>query len=161
MAIAGRRVERLADLKAEMEALGRNCAAVPLDVTDAAALGRAMDAAEAALGPVDILVNNAGMNVQGLAVDTGPVEFDAVMNTNLRGPFLLATEVGRRMIARGEGGRIINIASIGAFRVLPGLATYCMSKAGRRDDDAMPGARMGAARHQRSTRSVPAISRPN
>ena len=130
VAIAGRRVERLADLKTELEALGRKCAAVPLDVTDAAALARAMDAAEAALGPVDILVNNAGMNVQAMAVDTGPVEFDAVMNTNLRGPFLLATEAGRRMIARGKGGRIINIASIGAFRVLPGLATYCMSKAG-------------------------------
>ena len=130
VAIAGRRVERLGDLKAEIEALGRKCAAVPLDVTDAGALARAMDEAEAALGPVDILVNNAGMNVQGMAVDIGPVEFDAVMNTNLRGPFLLATEAGRRMITRGKGGRIINIASIGAFRVLPGLTTYCISKAG-------------------------------
>lgn len=130
VAIAGRRVERLEALKAELEAAGGKSVAVPLDVTDAGALSRAMDAAEAALGPIDILVNNAGMNVQAMAVDTGPVEFDAVMNTNLRGPFLLATEAGRRMIARGKGGRIINIASIGAFRVLPGLATYCMSKAG-------------------------------
>ncbi len=130
VAIAGRRVERLSALKAELEAMGQRSVAVPLDVTDAGALSRAMDGAEAVLGPVDILVNCAGMNMQAAAVDTGPVEFDAVMNTNLRGPFLLATEAGRRMIARGKGGRIINIASIGAFRVLPGLATYCMSKAG-------------------------------
>jgi NAD(P)-dependent dehydrogenase (short-subunit alcohol dehydrogenase family) len=130
VAIAGRRIQRLEALKGELEARGVKCAAVQLDVTDAGALARAMDTAETALGPIDILVNNAGMNVQAMAVDTGPVEFDAVMNTNLRGPFLLATEAGRRMIARGNGGRIINIASIGAFRVLPGLTTYCMSKAG-------------------------------
>ncbi len=130
VAIAGRRVERLSALKAKLEVMGRRSVAVPLDVTDAGALSRALDGAEAALGPVDILVNCAGMNMQAAAVETGPVEFDTVMNTNLRGPFLLATEAGRRMIARGKGGRIINIASIGAFRVLPGLATYCMSKAG-------------------------------
>jgi NAD(P)-dependent dehydrogenase (short-subunit alcohol dehydrogenase family) len=130
VAIAGRRVQRLDALKRELEAKGVKCAAVQLDVTDAGALARAMDVAEAALGPIDILVNNAGMNLQAMAVDTGPVEFDAVMSTNLRGPFLLATEAGRRMIARGKGGRIINVASIGAFRVLPGLTTYCMSKAG-------------------------------
>lgn len=130
VAIAGRRAERLADLKAELESLGRKCAAVTLDVTDAAAVPRAFDAAEAALGPIDILVNNAGMNVQSLAVDMKVADFDSVIATNLRGPFLLATEAGRRMIARGKGGRIVNIASIGAFRVLPGLAAYCASKAG-------------------------------
>lgn len=130
IAVAGRRVERLPALKDELGATGCKCAAVPLDVCDAAALSGAMDDAESALGPVDILVNNAGMNVQAMAVDVGPGEFDAVMSTNLRGPFLLATEAGKRMIARGKGGRIINIASIGAFRVLPGLTTYCMSKAG-------------------------------
>jgi len=52
-----------------------------------------------------------------------------VMNTNLRGPFLMARETARKMIARGKGGSIINIASIGALRVLPGLTAYCMSKA--------------------------------
>jgi NAD(P)-dependent dehydrogenase (short-subunit alcohol dehydrogenase family) len=52
------------------------------------------------------------------------------MATNLRGPFLLATEVGRRLIAARREGRIINIASIGSYRVLPGVAPYCISKAG-------------------------------
>lgn len=130
VAVAGRRVERLAELKAELEAMGRKCAAVPLDVTDHGAMARAVDRAEEVLGPIHILVNNAGMNVHGASTDLGAVEFDAVMNTNLRAPFLLATELGRRMIARAVGGRIVNIASIGALRVLPGLTAYCMSKAG-------------------------------
>jgi NAD(P)-dependent dehydrogenase (short-subunit alcohol dehydrogenase family) len=51
------------------------------------------------------------------------------MDTNVRGPFLLATEMARRMIKRGKGGRIINMASMGSFRVLPGLVSYCTSKA--------------------------------
>jgi NAD(P)-dependent dehydrogenase (short-subunit alcohol dehydrogenase family) len=84
---------------------------------------------EAALGPIDILVNNAGMSVRGLATEIAADDFDRVMSTNVRAPFLLATEVGRRMIASKRQGRIINVASIGSFRVLPGLAAYCTSKA--------------------------------
>ena len=130
VAIAGRRAERLADLKSEIEHLGRKCTAVPLDVTDISAIPPAFDAAEAALGPVHILVNNAGMSRDGKAVDITPQDFDAVVDTNLRAPFFMASEAARRMIARGLGGRIVNIASIGAFRVLPGLSIYCISKAG-------------------------------
>ena len=102
---------------------------MPLDVTDAAQIPPAFDAAEAALGPIDILVNNAGMSINGPAAELAIADFDAVMSTNLRGPFLLAQETGRRMIARKNGGRIINIASITAFRVLSGSAPYCISKA--------------------------------
>ncbi|HEX4292872.1 MAG TPA: SDR family NAD(P)-dependent oxidoreductase [Rhizomicrobium sp.] len=130
VALAGRRVERLAEVKAEIEAAGGRAAAIPLDVTDAGAIAPALDAAEAALGPIDILVNNAGLSVLGLAVDISAADFDMVMATNLRGPFLLATEVGRRMIAAKREGRIINVASIGAYRVLPGTTPYCISKAG-------------------------------
>jgi NAD(P)-dependent dehydrogenase (short-subunit alcohol dehydrogenase family) len=129
VAIAGRRVDRLQTLKAEIQTAGGKCAAVALDVMDADAIPRALDEAEAALGPIGILVNNAGVNVQGMVADQTAAHFDTVMNTNLRGPFLLASEMGRRMIARKQGGKIINIASIGSFRVLPGLTTYCISKA--------------------------------
>ncbi|HEY4125031.1 MAG TPA: SDR family NAD(P)-dependent oxidoreductase [Rhizomicrobium sp.] len=129
VAIAGRRVDRLQTLKSEIEAAGGRCAAVALDVTDAKKIPAALDEAEAALGPIDILVNNAGMNSFGMVVDLADEGFDAVMNTNLRGPFFLARETGRRMIARQQGGRIINIASIGTFKVLPGLTAYCISKA--------------------------------
>ncbi len=130
VALAGRRADRLAAVKAEIEDAGGKATAVELDVTDAAAIAPALDRVEAALGPVDILVNNAGLSVLGLAADISAVDFDKVMSTNLRAPFLLATEVGRRLMNAKREGRIINIASIGAFRVLPGTTPYCMSKAG-------------------------------
>jgi NAD(P)-dependent dehydrogenase (short-subunit alcohol dehydrogenase family) len=125
VAVAGRRADRLKDVAAGI----KGALAVPLDVTDAARIPKALDEAEAALGPIDILVNNAGMSVQGFATEFKAEDFDRVMSTNVRGPFLLATEVARRMIARKAEGRIVNIASIGAVRVLPGLTAYCTSKA--------------------------------
>ncbi len=130
VAIAGRRRERLEGLQRDLEALGARCVPVTLDVTVASTLAKAVDEAEARVGPIHILVNNAGMNIQGRAIDMDPSGLDQILDTNLRAPFLLATEIARRMISRGEGGRIINVASIGAFRVLAGLSAYCMSKAG-------------------------------
>ncbi|HEY8947671.1 MAG TPA: SDR family oxidoreductase [Rhizomicrobium sp.] len=130
IAISGRRADRLADLRKEIERGGGKCIEIVLDVTDAAQVTPAFDKAEAALGPVTVLLNNAGMSADGPVADIATADFDLVMATNLRAPFLLAQEMGRRMIKRGTGGRIINIASITAFRVLPGSAPYCMSKAG-------------------------------
>lgn len=130
VAISGRRADRLAELRNEIEKAGGRSIEVPLDVTDASQIAPALDKAEAALGPVTVLVNNAGMSADGPVADISTADFDMVMATNLRAPFLLAQEMGRRMIQRGAGGRIINIASITAFRVLPGSAPYCMSKAG-------------------------------
>lgn len=130
VAISGRRAERLAELRREIEAEGRKCVDVVLDVTDAKQIAPAFDKAETALGPVNILVNNAGMSANGPVADIPVADFDLVMATNLRAPFLLAQEIGKRMIAREQGGRVINIASITAFRVLQGSAPYCISKAG-------------------------------
>jgi NAD(P)-dependent dehydrogenase (short-subunit alcohol dehydrogenase family) len=130
IAISGRRADRLAALRKEIESDGGKCAEIVLDVTAAAQIAPALDKAEAALGQVTILLNNAGMSADGPVTDIATADFDMVMATNLRAPFLLAQEMGRRMINRGAGGRIINIASITAFRVLPGSAPYCMSKAG-------------------------------
>jgi NAD(P)-dependent dehydrogenase (short-subunit alcohol dehydrogenase family) len=128
VAISGRRADRLAELRSEIEKAGGRCSEIPLDVTEAAQIAPALDKAEAALGAVTILLNNAGMSADGPVADISTSDFDLVMATNLRAPFLLAQEMGRRMIKRGAGGRIINIASITAFRVLPGSAPYCMSK---------------------------------
>jgi NAD(P)-dependent dehydrogenase (short-subunit alcohol dehydrogenase family) len=128
--VSGRRAERLAALRTEIEKDGGKCIDIALDVTDAGQIAPAIDAAEKAVGPVDILLNNAGMSADGPVADISTPDFDRVMATNLRAPFLLAQEIGRRMIGRGRGGRIINIASITAFRALPGSAPYCMSKAG-------------------------------
>jgi NAD(P)-dependent dehydrogenase (short-subunit alcohol dehydrogenase family) len=130
VALAGRRMDRLEAVKHEIESAGGRAAAISLDVTDAARIAPALDRAEAALGPIDVLVNNAGLSVFGLAADISAADFDKVLATNLRAPFLLATEVARRLIAAKRAGSIINIASIGSFRVLPGVTAYCISKAG-------------------------------
>jgi NAD(P)-dependent dehydrogenase (short-subunit alcohol dehydrogenase family) len=130
VAICGRRTDRLDAVRKEIESAGGTCAGVVLDVTDASQIEPALDSVEKTLGRIDILVNNAGMSVNGPVADIATADFDAVMSTNLRAPFLLAQAVGKRMIARGKGGRIINIDSITAFRVLPGSAPYCISKAG-------------------------------
>jgi NAD(P)-dependent dehydrogenase (short-subunit alcohol dehydrogenase family) len=130
VALAGRRADRLEAVKGEIEAAGGRAAAVVLDVTEAQSIAPALDQAEEALGSIDILVNNAGLSIFGLAADISAADFDKVIATNLRAPFLLATEVGRRMITAKREGRIINVASIGSFRVLPGVTAYCISKAG-------------------------------
>lgn len=129
VAITGRRVDRLDTLTAEIEAMGGKALPIALDVTDPASIKTCVEAAEQGLGPVGILVNNAGMNVQALPHEVTPEGFDTMFDTNVRGAFFMAQAVGNRMIARGEGGRIINIASIGAFTQLPGLTIYCMTKA--------------------------------
>ena len=130
VAVSARRKDRLREVQAEIEQHGGRSAAVSLDVTDEARIAPALDEAEAVLGPIDILVNNAGMNVPGPSLDLAIADFDRIIATDLRGPFLLAREMGRRLIARKQRGRIINIASIGSIRVLPGMTAYCIAKAG-------------------------------
>ncbi len=129
VAIAGRRADRLAAIRREIEDAGGACTEVVLDVTKDGEIAPAFDKAEGAIGPFDILINNAGVNVRGLVTELGIEDIDKVLDTNLRAPLLVAREAGRRMIARGAGGRIINTGSIATFRVLPGLTTYCISKA--------------------------------
>lgn len=120
-------------LQARVDAIasqGGRAAAVTLDVTDPVAVGEAFDAAEAAFGPVDVLVNNAGIARMGLVADLPIEDWDAVIEVNLRAAFLVAREGARRMIARGAGGSIVNIASILGERAAKGGAAYCASKAG-------------------------------
>ena len=129
VALTGRRADRLEALSDEIEAHGGRALPIQMDVTDMEAVARTLETAETELGPLDILVNNAGVNVQALATDITPDSYNRIMDTNVKGAFFMATDCGRRMIARGQGGRIINIASIAANTVLPGLSVYCMSKA--------------------------------
>lgn len=129
VAVAGRRQDRLDALVAELQGLGAEAVAVPLDVTDLAAVPAAFDRAEAALGPLWALVNNSGIGGGEPAVEVSEDAFDRMMATNAKAPLFLAAELARRWIARGSPGRIVNIASIAGLRVLPKLAVYCMSKA--------------------------------
>jgi NAD(P)-dependent dehydrogenase (short-subunit alcohol dehydrogenase family) len=130
VAITGRRTDRLETLKQEIEAMGRKALPVALDVTDNDSITACVEAVEANLGPVDILINNAGMNVEAMAHEVTPEGYDTMFNTNVRGAFFMAQAVATRMMLRScEHGRIINIASIGAFTQLPGLVIYTMTKA--------------------------------
>jgi NAD(P)-dependent dehydrogenase (short-subunit alcohol dehydrogenase family) len=129
VALTGRRVERLEEVCDKIRAKGGKAEAFSLDVMDSARIPQLLDAVEKSLGPIDVLVNNAGMSFSGFAVEMTSDQFDTIMGTNLRGPFLLSTEFGRRTMKRAAEGRVINIASIGSFKVLPGSSVYCMSKA--------------------------------
>jgi NAD(P)-dependent dehydrogenase (short-subunit alcohol dehydrogenase family) len=129
VAIAARGEDRLETLAAEIAARGGRAFPLGLDVADIAAFAPAVDRVEAALGGIDLLVNNAGIAPRQRAVKASAEVYDAVMTVNLRGPYFLATEVGRRMIERGAGGRIINIASSSGLKAMPGFSAYGTSKA--------------------------------
>lgn len=129
VALAARRLDRLQALCDEIAAVGCDALPVTLDVNDPGAIKTAADIVESRLGPIDILVNNSGISVQRRLGDYSPADFDQVMNTNLRGAFFVAQEVGRRMVSR-KSGRIINISSVAGLRAINQLAVYGMSKAG-------------------------------
>ena len=128
--LAARQTAKLKSLEDEIKAKGGRAAAVAMDVTDTASIGRAIDAAEAALGPITVLVNNAGIAIEKVAVEQTEADWDAVIGANLKGAYFLATEVARRMIARKKGGNIVNIASVLGFGVMKFLSPYTISKAG-------------------------------
>ncbi len=129
VALAARRTDRLGALAEEIAAFDGRAMPIRLDVTDVESVKHAVETAETELGPIDILVNNSGVSTQRKIVDVTPADYDQVMQTNAKGAFFVAQEVGRRMIERGTPGRIINIASVAGLRVLSQLSVYCMSKA--------------------------------
>ena len=125
-----RRTERLEDLAGQIRLTGGTCEPMALDVTDAEQIADVVARATEALGTVDILVNNAGLP-DAQRAHKMPLELvDAVLDTNLRGPWLLSTEVARRLIATETPGHIVNIASMAAFSY-NGMAAalYSVSKA--------------------------------
>ena len=130
VAVAARRADRLDELVAEITGRGGRAVAIALDVTDADSITAAVAGAEDQLGLVDILVNNAGIPDAQYATRM-PVELvDRVLDTNVRGPWLLACEVARRLIAAPAPGRIVNISSIGSFNYGGGAAAlYSVTKA--------------------------------
>jgi 3-oxoacyl-[acyl-carrier protein] reductase len=130
VALAARQTAKLQGLEEEIRARGGRATAVPMDVTDIASIGAAIDRAETALGPISVLVNNAGIAVEKLAVDQTEADWDAVINANLKGAYFAATEMARRMIVRKQGGNIVNIASVLGFGVMKFLSPYTISKAG-------------------------------
>lgn len=128
--ITARRADRLADLAEQITEADGQVLNETLDVSQLEALPDFYDSLNARGWIPDILVNNAGMNISKPALDTTPEEFNQVLTTNLDAPFFLATEFARPLIEKGQAGRIINIASVGGLKVLPGATPYCVSKSG-------------------------------
>ncbi|WP_418648974.1 SDR family NAD(P)-dependent oxidoreductase (plasmid) [Thauera butanivorans] len=128
--VAARRTEKLDELVAEIGARGGVAHAVAMDVTDAGSVSAALDQARHLAGDPDVLVNNAGLTVTRSALQQSVDDWSSVMDTNLKGNWLVATEVARRLVAAGKPGAIVNIASILGERVSGGVAPYAISKAG-------------------------------
>jgi len=130
VAIAGRRQERLSELEALIKEEGGECVSFVLDMTDADAIVSVVADIEQSLGVVTILVNNAGVPDAQLATKMDVSLIDRVLDTNVRGPFILSREVAKRLIADKKPGRIINIASMAAYQYDGnGAALYSVSKA--------------------------------
>lgn len=135
--LAGRRTERLKTLRSEIEGAGGDAHVVTLDVTDLDSIKSAVAHAETEVGTLDILINNSGVSTTQRLTEVTPDDYDFVMDTNVRGAFFVAQEVGKRMLARAQGsapgtfigGRIVNIASMAGLRVLSQIGVYSMSKA--------------------------------
>ena len=112
------------------QATGRRAIAVAGDVTVAASVRAAFDQMEAALGPLDILVNNAGVAVSKPLLEHDEADWDRVLDTNLKGAWLVAREFAARRVADKRGGRIVNLASLLAFRTARNVPGYAAAKAG-------------------------------
>ena len=134
--LASRRVEKLKDLRATINGEGGDAHVIELDVNDHDSIKSAVAHAETEVGSIDILVNNSGVSTTQRLQDVSPDDFDYMFNTNVKGAFFVAQEVGKRMLARATGsapgsytgGRIVNVASVAGLRVLPQIGVYCMSK---------------------------------
>jgi NAD(P)-dependent dehydrogenase (short-subunit alcohol dehydrogenase family) len=129
VALAARRLDALEIAVKGIAEAGGRARAIRLDVTDPASVTRAIAEAET-LGPIRILINNAGTAAGRSALELPKDEWDRVIETNLTGAFLVAREAGRRMQAHGQGGSIVNIASILGLRGAGQVAAYAASKAG-------------------------------
>ena len=130
VALAARRADLLDEGKRLIEARGGRALAVACDVTTAASVQSAVAYAEAELGPIDILVNNAGIAVSKPMLEHSEEDWDSVVDTNLKGAWLLSREVAARWVRTKRSGRIINIASLLSLRTIRNVPSYCASKAG-------------------------------
>ena len=130
VAIAARRADRLASLQAELQSAGAKAVAVELDVQSGDSITTAFAVAEQALGPIDIVVNNAGISIVKRALEMTVDHWDAGVNTNLRGAWLVAQAAGKRWLMAKRPGVIVNIASILGLRTIGQVAPYNASKAG-------------------------------
>lgn len=127
VAIAARRVERLEQLKSEIENFGVKCLAVPCDITDENSILSCVSSVKKEFGRIDILCNNAGIDIFGDFLTYSTENWDKTMDTNIKGMFLMSREVGKLMKEQGYG-KVINTASIGGRFASEGNIAYYAAK---------------------------------
>lgn len=127
--VAARRVDRLEAMADEIRTAGGEAHPVALDVTNPDGVKSAFDAAETAFGPTSILINNAGIPSSSRFTEMPEDEWRGVLDVNLDGVFRVGQEAARRMKAAGNGGSIVNVASVLGLMVLNRLSAYAVSKA--------------------------------
>ena len=113
VALAARRIDPLDELARQIEAFDGRAIPVPLDVTDPASVRACVGVAETELGPISILVNNAGLAVDKPVFDQDEADWDRVLDTNLKGAWMMAQEVARHMARLGHGGSLEGILLLG------------------------------------------------
>ena len=114
----------------EIERMGRRAVALQGSTDSALNVERFVAGAHDFLGGIDILVNNAGILKRTPLLDIGEEEWDAILDVNLKGYFLVGQAVARRMVEAGTPGAIVNVSSAGQTAAGPNLTHYCVSKAG-------------------------------
>jgi NAD(P)-dependent dehydrogenase (short-subunit alcohol dehydrogenase family) len=130
VALAARDETLTAEAAREIEAAGARALPLPLDVTDGNSVKTCVAAAERALGPIDILVNSAGIAVSKPLLEHREEDWDRVLDTNLKGAWLMSRELASRWLELKRAGRIINISSLLALRTIRNVPSYTAAKAG-------------------------------
>jgi NAD(P)-dependent dehydrogenase (short-subunit alcohol dehydrogenase family) len=130
VALAARRVDRLTEAAREIEAAGGESLPIACDVTSSESVAAAVAAAETELGSLTILVNNAGVVVVKPMLQHAEEEWDYVVDTNLKGAWLVAREFAQHLVDRQRPGRIVNIASVLGVRTIARVPSYSAAKAG-------------------------------
>jgi NAD(P)-dependent dehydrogenase (short-subunit alcohol dehydrogenase family) len=130
VALAARRVDRLAELAREIEEAGGQSLPIACDVTHSDDVAAAVATAENELGPLTLLVNNAGVVVSKPLFEHTEADWDHVVDTNLKGAWLMAREFAQHLVELKRPGSIINISSVLGFRTIGRVPAYCAAKAG-------------------------------
>ncbi|MDX1695174.1 MAG: SDR family NAD(P)-dependent oxidoreductase [Ketobacteraceae bacterium] len=129
VAVARRR-ERLDALVDRIETDGGKCLGIAMDVADSTSVTAGLDEMEEKLGLPNVIINNAGVGCDAPFLQLTEEDWDNTLNTNLKGAFLLSQFAIKRIVERGDGAAVINIASILGERVAGNVAPYAVSKAG-------------------------------
>lgn len=128
--INARNVEQVAQAVEQLRGQGHDARGLPFDVTDEAAVAAAFEALDAQGVEIDILINNAGIQHRAPMVELALADWQRVIDTNLTSAFIVGKEAAKRMIARGRGGKVINIGSLTSEAARATVAPYTAAKGG-------------------------------